>query len=105
MEKDKLTDNAGVLDKKMENSYKDIIKIPKETSERITSLRFILIVFVIFIHANLKEVDAVNYYHYDFNQPLWVEMVKTFICEILGCAAVPLFYLHHIYNFPKMIVI
>ena len=41
-------------------------QISEEDSKRITSLRFLLIVFVVFIHANLTPDDALNYYHYDF---------------------------------------
>ncbi|MGP1587733.1 MAG: acyltransferase family protein [Treponemataceae bacterium] len=63
-----------------------------ETSKRITSLRYLLIVLVVFIHANLGADDAINYYHYDFVQPYWVGIVKNFICIILGGSAVPLFF-------------
>ena len=63
-----------------------------ETSKRITSLRYLLIVLVVFMHANLKPDDAINYYHYDFVQPYWIEVVKNFICDTLGGAAVPLFF-------------
>lgn len=51
-----------------------------------------LIVFVVFIHANLKVDDAVNYYHYDFIQPKWIEVFKNFVCSTIGGAAVPLFF-------------
>lgn len=66
--------------------------ISEETSKRITSLRFLLIVFVVFIHANLTPDDAINYYHYDFVQPYWIEVFKNFICSVLGGSAVPLFF-------------
>ena len=69
------------------------IQISEETSKRITSLRFLLIVFVVFIHANLTVDDALNYYHYDFVQPKWIEVFKNFICGTLGGSAVPLFFL------------
>lgn len=84
--------------------------ISLDISKRITSLRFLLILFVIFIHANLTVSDAINYYHYDFNQPKWVEIIKSIICEILGSAAVPLFFLFASYlqfskndNYPILI--
>ena len=67
--------------------------IPEEISKRITSLRFLLIVLVVFIHANLKVDVALNYYHYDFIQPKWIEVFKNFVCDTLGGAAVPLFFL------------
>lgn len=66
--------------------------ISEEISKRITSLRFLLIVFVVFIHANLKPDDAINYYHYDFVQPYWIEVFKNFVTKTLGGAAVPLFF-------------
>ncbi|MDD6970288.1 MAG: acyltransferase, partial [Treponema sp.] len=72
---------------------KQSFQISEEDSKRITSLRFLLIVFVVFIHANLTPDDALNYYHYDFIQPKWIEVFKNFICYTLGGAAVPLFFL------------
>ncbi|AEB13629.1 acyltransferase family protein [Treponema succinifaciens] len=72
---------------------KQSFQISEEDSKRITSLRFLLIVFVVFIHANLTPDDALNYYHYDFIQPKWIEVFKNFICNTLGGAAVPLFFL------------
>ena len=72
---------------------KQSFQISEEDSKRITSLRFLLIVFVVFIHANLTTDDALNYYHYDFIQPKWIEVFKNFICYTLGGAAVPLFFL------------
>lgn len=71
--------------------------ITDETSRRITSLRFLLIAFVVFIHANLKADDALNYYHLDFVQLAWIAWFKDFVCGTLGCAAVPLFFLFSAY--------
>lgn len=45
---------------------KQSFQISEEDSKRITSLRILLIVFVVFIHANLTPDEALNYYHYDF---------------------------------------
>ena len=67
--------------------------ISQETSKRITALRFLLIVFVVFIHNNLKADDALNYYHLDFAEPAWVTWIKVLVCDVLGGAAVPLFFL------------
>lgn len=67
--------------------------ISEDISERITTLRFLLIIFVVFIHANLTVDEALNYYHYDFIQPKWIEVFKNFICGTLGGSAVPLFFL------------
>lgn len=72
---------------------KQSFQISEEDSKRITSLRFLLIVFVVFIHANLTADDALNYYHYNFIQPKWIEVFKSFVCSTLGGAAVPLFFL------------
>lgn len=51
-----------------------------------------LAVLVVFIHADLKVDDAINYYHYDFIQPKWIEVFKNFVCGTIGGAAVPLFF-------------
>lgn len=67
--------------------------ISDETSKRITSLRFLLIILVVFIHSNLTVNQALNYYHYDFNQPKTIEIFKNFVCGTLGNASVPLFFL------------
>ncbi len=66
--------------------------LEESISKRITSLRYLLIVFVVFIHANLTPDAALNQYHYDFIQPHWIEAVKNVICGTLGGAAVPLFF-------------
>lgn len=71
--------------------------IDGETSRRITALRFILMVLVVLIHANLKEDDALNYYHLDFVQPAWIGWLKNFVCGSLGGAAVPLFFFFSAY--------
>ncbi|MCM1322263.1 MAG: acyltransferase [Bacteroides sp.] len=71
--------------------------VPQEISRRITSLRFLLIAFVVFIHANLTADDALNYYHLDFVQPAWIEWFKGFVCGTLAGAAVPLFFLFSSY--------
>lgn len=66
--------------------------VTEETSKRITALRFLLAVLVIFIHNNLTANDAINYYHLDFVEPVFITWIKLFICTIIGSAAVPLFY-------------
>ena len=80
----------------MENQTTQM-QITVETSRRITSLRFLLIAFIVFIHANLKADDALDYYHLDFVQPTWIAWLKDFVCGTLGCAAVPLFFLFSAY--------
>lgn len=73
--------------------------IPAETSRRITALRFLLIVLVVFIHNNFKEVqilkDAVRYSFTPFaysNSPLgrWIQI---FISDGIAGCAVPLFFM------------
>ncbi len=71
--------------------------IPQKMSRRITSLRFALIAFVVFIHANLNADDALKYYRLDFAQPEWIAWFKGFVCGTLGGAAVPLFFLFSSY--------
>lgn len=67
--------------------------IPEETSKRITALRFLLAMLVVFIHNNLQPDDAINYYHLSFNQPIMITWIKTLICSTLGGASVPLFFM------------
>ena len=67
--------------------------ITDEDSKRITALRFLLIVFVVFIHNNLNADDAVNYYHLAFDEPVVITWLKYLVCSELGGAAVPLFFL------------
>lgn len=91
------SDESGVgmycKEENMKVSENKYFLIPEEDSKRITSLRFLLIVLVVFIHANLTVDDALNYYHYDFIQPIWIEVFKNFVCGTLGGSAVPLFFL------------
>lgn len=67
--------------------------LTEEDSKRITSLRFLLIVFVVFIHNNLNADDAINYYHLAFNEPAVITWFKFLVTSVLGGAAVPLFFL------------
>jgi len=67
--------------------------ISEEDSKRITALRFLLIVFVVFIHNNLKADEAINYYHLDFLEPVAITWLKAIVTNVLGGAAVPLFFL------------
>lgn len=55
-----------------------------------------LIVFVVFIH-NIDKNEAINYYHLIVNEPVVVTLLKMFITDILGSAAVPLFFLFSSY--------
>lgn len=72
---------------------KKATSISEEDSKRITAIRFLLIVFVIFIHNNLNADDAINYYHLNFSEPAVITWIKYLICGLFGGAAVPLFFL------------
>ncbi len=67
--------------------------ISQNTSTRISALRFLLAMLVVFIHNNLTADEALNYYHLDFSEPLLITYFKMFVCNMLGSGAVPLFYL------------
>ncbi len=62
-------------------------------SKRITALRFLLIMFVVFIHNNLTADNAINYYHLAFSEPAVITHFKFLVTNVLGSAAVPLFFL------------
>ena len=66
--------------------------ISTEDSNRITSLRFLLIMFVVFIHNNLTSDDAI-YYNLPFSEPAAITHFKFIVTGLLGGAAVPLFFL------------
>lgn len=57
--------------------------VSQETSMRITSLRFLLAIFVVFIHNNLDADKAINYYHLDFVEPVVITWIKMFVCSVL----------------------
>lgn len=73
-----------------------MLAISEWESKRITSLRFLLIVFVVFIH-NIDKNEAINYYHLAFEEPVVITWFKTFITGILGGAAVPIFFIFAAY--------
>ena len=75
-----------------------MLAISEWESKRITSLRFLLIIFVVFIH-NIDKNEAINYYHLAFEEPVAITWFKTFVMGILGGAAVPIFFVFaYIYN-------
>ena len=79
----------------MNQQSDNLIQMPiisEETSMRITSLRFLLAMFVVFIHNNLDVDTAINYYHLDFVEPVVITYFKMLVCKVLGGAAVPLFF-------------
>ncbi|MEL3903108.1 MAG: hypothetical protein P1P60_09850 [Treponema phagedenis] len=81
------------------NQEESLVQIVSEdASKRITSLRFLLIVFVVFIHANLKADVALNYYKLDFIQPKWIEVIKNVITETVGGGCRSAFFLFCIFS-------
>ncbi|MGN0728538.1 acyltransferase family protein [Treponema sp.] len=85
----------------MENTERKIV-IDFETSRRITSLRFLLAVFVVFIHNNftvesIAESVALGGAEILFNQNAFGRWVQLFISSGIARCAVPLFFLFAAY--------
>ena len=72
--------------------------IRASVSNRITILRYLLMVLVVCIHNNLNAEDAV-YYGLAFSQPGWVLFIKQALSNGIACAAVPLFFMFSGYLF------
>ena len=76
--------------------------IPADTSKRITALRFLLMVFVVFIHNNYTAKGvAEQFAEYGtqivFNQSAFGRWVQLFISDGIARCAVPLFFLFAAY--------
>jgi surface polysaccharide O-acyltransferase-like enzyme len=69
-----------------------IIKIEEDLSKRINSLRFLLIVFVVFIHNNPTEINFSNGTEI-YVVPAYVNIIIELISNIIARVAVPLFFL------------
>ena len=90
-----LVENSG-------NGELQVEIIPKETSMRITSLRFLLAIFVVFIHNNftveyiaqLVEHGAEEIY---FKPNIVSEWIQLVITQGITQCAVPLFFLFAAY--------
>ena len=73
--------------------------IPAETSMRITALRFLLIVLVVFIHNNLRAEDILKgaLEHgstpFVYDNGLFGRWVQIFISDGIAKCAVPLFFM------------
>lgn len=73
--------------------------IPAETSMRITALRFLLIVLVVFIHNNLRAEDILKgalehgYTPFAYENGLFGRWVQIFISDGIANCAVPLFFM------------
>jgi fucose 4-O-acetylase-like acetyltransferase len=68
------------------------LRLTEDLSKRIVSLRFLLIVFVVFIHNNPTKVnfaDGTEVYEI----PFYVDIVRHLISGIVARIAVPLFFL------------
>jgi fucose 4-O-acetylase-like acetyltransferase len=68
------------------------LAIDSNLSKRINSLRFLLIVFVVFIHNNPTEVNFAGGTE-TYTIPLYVDIVRDLISGIICGVAVPLFFL------------
>lgn len=66
--------------------------IDENLSERIISLRFLLIAFVVFIHNNPVEVNFAGYSEI-YEIPVYADKIRTLLSDILTRVAVPLFFL------------
>lgn len=66
--------------------------IEENISKRITSVRFLLIVFVVFIHNNVTEVTFVGGTE-TYIIPIYVNIIRELFSNIIGRIAVPLFFL------------
>jgi len=66
--------------------------VEEKLSKRIISLRFLLIVFVVFIHNNPTEVNFATGTEI-YNIPVYVSIVRELISNIIASVAVPLFFL------------
>lgn len=76
--------------------------IPAETSRRITSLRFLLAVFVVFIHNNFTAESVAQAFEKDgtliaFSQGAAGKWTQLFISQGIARCAVPLFFLFAAY--------
>lgn len=72
--------------------YNETTNVDSILSKRINSLRFLLIVFVVFIHNYVTKVnfsDGTEIYEI----PLYVEKTRYLISQIIARVAVPLFFL------------
>lgn len=73
--------------------------IPAETSMRITALRFLLIVLVVFIHNNFKAEEILKgalehgYTPFAYENGIFGRWVQIFISDGIARCAVPLFFL------------
>ena len=76
--------------------------VPAETSRRITSLRFLLAVFVVFIHNNFTAKSVAEIFQdtgvpIAFNQSAAGKWTQLFISDGIARCAVPLFFLFAAY--------
>ena len=73
--------------------------INPDFSKRITSLRFILAVLVVFIHCKIK--DTINYTDgsLPLKIPFYANLIQTIITNLFGGIAVPLFFIFSSYLF------
>lgn len=66
--------------------------LDEDLSKRINSLRFLLIVFVVFIHNNVSFMNFADGAE-TYEIPVYVEKIRYAISELIARVAVPLFFL------------
>lgn len=83
---------------KNQNSSENLIN--RDFSKRITCLRFILAVLVVFIHSKFDQstVDFADG-SMQISVPLYVNIIQTIFTNVLGGVAVPLFFVISAYLF------
>ena len=78
----------------MEQVRNDVYPIDRELSSRITILRVILTVFIVYIH--IYNISDVNFSDGNFlmeEQPIWLLGIKSAITQVIARVGVPLFFL------------
>lgn len=73
-----------------DNAYS---KISTQLSNRISALKFMLIILIVYLHSyNLQGVNF-TYGTYEISLPAWMQTVEFTISRIIASAAVPLFFM------------
>ncbi|MDR3171037.1 MAG: acyltransferase [Treponema sp.] len=68
-----------------------VLSIDENVSKRINSLRFLLIVFVVFIHNNPTEVNFASGTEI-YTIPVYIAKIRHLVSGIIAAVAVPLFF-------------
>lgn len=88
---------------KNQNTFENLINA--DFSRRITCLRFILAVLVVFIHSTVDQINFADS-SMEISIPLYASVIQTVFTSVLGGVSVPLFFVISAYLFfakPKSI--